>query len=280
MPPWTEPRSLARRLLAAACALGLAAGVAGCAADDAASEPEPAATEDAILGGRSESGWPAVGMLHFNSGNFGTGALISPTMVLTAAHVGKGNPTKFYFGSPPAGKPPTLQNLRSVAVAEIIIHPCYDTPTRFGCPSRDAIDIALVRLAEPISDVVPLKVIDRPLFEIWDFVSPWVGQRCAAVGFGAYVGDDKKATFGSRRSASSIVSWVGPTELVTARGTGIATSGDSGGPLVCGDQIIGTVRGSAGGSIPKDASPYERIKEGYERSDLWRDWIARGGKER
>ncbi len=255
----------------------VAGALAGCAAETA-EETAPASSEDAILGGRSEPSWPAVGMLHFESGNFGTGSLISPTMVLTAAHVAKGNPTKFYFGSPPAGQPPTLANLRSVAVAQIIIHPCYDAPKGFFCPNDGPIDVALVRLAEPIGDVAPLKVVDHSIFGFWQFVSPYIGQTCDAVGFGAYVGDDKKATFGSRRSATSRVASVGFTELATARGTGIATSGDSGGPLVCNGEIIGTVRGSAGGVIPKDASPYERVKEGYERSDLWRGWIASGGR--
>lgn len=254
----------------------VAGALAGCVGDPA-EEAAPASSEDAILGGRSESSWPAVGMLHFNSGNFGTGSLISSTMVLTAAHVAKGNPTKFYFGSPREGLPPTLANLRSAVVAQIIIHPCYDAPKGFGCPNDGAVDIALVRLAEPITDVVPLKVVDHSIFDFWQLVSPYIGQSCDAVGFGAHVGDDKKATFGSRRSATSSVATVGRTELATVRGTGIATSGDSGGPLVCNGQIIGTVRGSAGGAIPKDVSPYERVKEGYERSDLWRGWIASGG---
>ncbi len=271
MPVSTEP---ALRVLGS---LLLAGAIAGCAAP-AAEEPAPGSTEDAILGGQSETSWPAVGMLHFKSGNFGTGSLISPTMVLTAAHVAKGNPTKFYFGSPPAGSAPTLANLRSVAVAQIIVHPCYDRPRSFGCPGTDAIDVALVRLAEPIHDVAPLPVVDRSIVEVWQFVSPYVGQSCTAVGFGAHLGADQKATFGSRRSATSSVAMVGPTELVTVRGTGIASSGDSGGPLVCAGQIIGTVRGSAGGAIPKGASPYERVKEGYERSDLWRTWIATEGE--
>jgi Trypsin len=277
MPATTE--SVAVRALASLAVLaGLSLLAGGCAAE-AEEADAPAASEDAILGGQAERGWPAVGMLRFKSGNFGTGSLISPTLVLTAAHVAKGNPTVFHYGTPAAGKAPTFDNLRAVPVAQITIHPCYDTPKAAGCPG-DVIDIALVRLAEPIRDVAPLAVVDAPLLAPWDFVSPWLGESCTAVGFGAHLGEDDKATFGMRRSATSRVSQIGPTELVTVRGTGIATSGDSGGPLVCSGRIIGTVRGSAGGAIPKDASPYERIKEGYERSDLWRTWIASEGTRR
>lgn len=265
---------LALALAACACALALA----GCAADSTTDESEADATSssaDAILGGGVETGWPAVGMLRFASGNFGSGALISPTIVLTAAHVASGNPTQFYYGTPPAGKAPTHENLRAVPVAETIIHPCYTKPKSEGCPG-EAIDIAIVRLATPITDVEPLRVVDRPLEYFWGTLSPYEGDSCVAVGFGAHLSADKKVTFGTRRSARSTIKSVDKTELVTVRGTGIATSGDSGGPLVCGGRIIGTVRGASGGLTP--GSPYERSREGYERSDLWRDWIATTGR--
>lgn len=266
---------LARLVTAAACAFV----VAGCAADSADAEGEEpdatASSADAILGGGVETGWPAVGQLRFASGNFGSGALIAPTVVLTAAHVAGGKPTHFYYGTPPAGKAPTFENLRSAAVAEIIIHPCYAKPKSAGCPG-DAIDLAIVHLAEPITDVQPLRVVEWPLEYFWGTLSPYEGDSCTAIGFGAHLSADKKVTFGTRRSARSTVKSVDATELVTVRGTGIATSGDSGGPLVCGNRIIGAVRGNAGKAVA--GSPYERIREGYERTDLWRDWIAKGGR--
>lgn len=267
----------------------LVAVVAACALPGCAAEPssdqeagETGESEDAILGGSVESGWPAVGMLRFASGNFGTGALISPTLVLTAAHVAAGNPTQFFYGTPPAGKPPTPANLRSAAVAEIIIHPCYAAPKAAGCPQAgeakaNPIDLAIVRLAAPIEDVEPLRVVDSPLEYFWGRISPYEGDSCVAVGFGGHLLPDGKSVSGTRRSARSTIRSVDETELVTVRGTGIATSGDSGGPLVCGGRIVATVRGAARGGLVK-GSPLERIREGYERSDLWRTWIAREGK--
>jgi hypothetical protein len=281
----TEPKSrrvarvarLARRAGGVAVALA-AFALPGCAAEAGSEAPEPdavASSEDAILGGGVENGWPAVGMLRFASGNFGSGALIAPTIVLTAAHVAGGNPTHFYYGTPPAGKAPTHENLRAAPVAEIYIHPCYEKPKSKDCPA-DVVDVAIVRLARPVTDVEPLRVIEWPLEYFWGKLSPYEGESCVAVGFGAHLSADKKVTFGTRRSARSTVKSVDDSELVTVRGTGIATSGDSGGPLVCGGRIIGTVRGASGGLTP--GSPYERSREAYERSDLWRGWIATTGR--
>lgn len=271
--------NLLRRFLGGALALTVAATAVGCAADTASDDGDHGASQDAILGGQSEPNYPAVGMLHFESGAFGTGSLISPTMVLTAAHVALGHPTQFFYGSPPAGKAPTPANLSVVPVAEVIVHPCYEKPKAAGCPG-DEIDVALVRLAVPIFNAKPLKIIDSAVITYWGSWAPFSltpsGTTCAAVGFGGYVDARGKAHAGSRRSATSIIDSIGPTELVTRRGTGIATGGDSGGPLICGDLIVGTVRGSAG-AIPKGSNSFARTREGYERTDLWRAWINASG---
>lgn len=284
MPPSAERASsftsLWRRVLGAAVALTVAATAAGCAADTASDDAEQGASQDAILGGQSEPNYPGVGMLQFKSGSFGTGALISPTLVLTAAHVALGHPTQFFYGTPAAGKTPTSENLSWVPVAEIIVHPCYQTPKAAGCPGTDKIDVALVRLAKPIYEVKPLKLVEGSLMSYWSPFAPFsltpAGTTCAAVGFGAYIAPDGKTSLGSRRSATSIIDSIGPTEIVTTRGTGIATGGDSGGPLICGDLIVGTVRGSAA-ATPKGSNEYLRIKEGYQRTDLWRAWINSNG---
>jgi hypothetical protein len=239
---------------------------AGCAAD--ASEDGADVSSDAILGGSVEPSHPAVGMLLFPSGNLGTGTLIAPNVVLTAAHVALGHPHTFFYGSPPPGKPPVRANLKSVAVAEALVHPCYES--HVGCGS-ERIDVALVRLASPVLDVPTVPIVDRPLEWLFGLISPYEGDTCVAVGFGVHE-EGAKVTIGTRRSSKSKIVSVGDTELVTSWVTGIATSGDSGGPLLCGGKIVGTVRGSAEDVHSND--PYARTREGYERTDLHRSWIA------
>lgn len=63
---------------------------------------------------RVERNYPAVGLLRFPSKNFGSGALITPTVVLTAAHVALGKPDTFFFGTVAKGKSPNAATLRSV----------------------------------------------------------------------------------------------------------------------------------------------------------------------
>ncbi len=232
-------------------------------ADDVGTDEAP------ILNGAFDAGHPAVGLLRFASGSFGSGTLIAPGWVLTAAHVAGGNPKDFYFGSPAAGQAPSFGSLRHVGVDRVVINPCYASRA-WPCPS-DPIDVALVHLSTPITDVAPIPLVDVPLELLWGIWSPFEGKSCEAVGFGGFIDASGRATNGTRRMAKSTIDSVGSTELVTVRDMGIATSGDSGGPLLCNGRIVGPVRGSAG-AIPKD-QPLERTREGYERTDLRREWI-------
>lgn len=260
------PRRLASSLLL------LAASVlaSGCAAET--EEEEAASVDDAILGGVVERGHPAVGI--FTMGRaIGSGVLIAPDIVLTAAHVAGGKPTTFHYGSPANGKPPTRENLRVVEVASTIIHPCAARRAGDDCPGPkgDPVDVALVKLKTPIRDVEPVPLIDAPMRYFWGLLSPYEDDSCVAVGFGAHYDAAGKVSFAMRRSARVQIDDVKDAELVTVRETGIATGGDSGGPLLCSGRIVGVVRGSAG-AVPKDR-PFERSREAYERIDLHRAWI-------
>lgn len=258
-------RLLPLALLGAALLVGCGGAPDG-ADDDGAS----GASVDPILGGQVEPSFPNVGMLRFASGSFGSGVLVAPNVVLTAAHVARGKPTQFFYGVPAAGKAPVPANLRSAKVAETLVHPCYtDAKGKANPACSHVIDVALVRLDEDIVDVAPVPIEQRDLRYLFGLISPWEGDTCMAVGFGAHLEKNGQATIGTRRSSRSTLADVDSTEVVVKWTTGIATSGDSGGPLICGGRIVGTVRGSVGAT-----NGYERTNEGYIRVDLVREWVS------
>lgn len=235
--------------------------------------PEGQSSEEAINGGQVERGQPAIGLLRFASGNFGSGALIAPNVVLTAAHVALGKPHTFYFGAVAAGKSPVPANLQSAPIEEWVVHPCYDAPNGPGCPGK--LDVAVVHLAAPVTSVAPLRLYQGDLRRFWGLYNPYLGDVCTAVGFGAHLTptaqNPNAFTAGTRRSAKSKIVEVNGTELVVNWVTGIATSGDSGSPLVCDGLIVGTVRGSA----DKSNVGVERTREGYVRIDRSADFVDR-----
>ena len=252
--------------------LGLAClASSACSAEVTDADPLAAESgEEAINGGQVERSYPAVGLLRFPSKNFGSGALIAPNVVLTAAHVALGKPDTFFFGKVAAKVSPSAATLRSVPIKEWKVHPCYATPLPDGCPGR--LDVAVVHLAEPIKDVAPLPRYEGDLRLFWGLYNPFVGDTCVAVGFGAHLEPDGKPgawTAGVRRSAKSWIESVEDNEVVVRWISGIATSGDSGSPLLCNGKIVGTVRGSA------DASNkgVERMREGYIRIDRVADFV-------
>lgn len=234
----------------------------GCAL--ATTEP---ANESDIQGGAVERARPAVGMVRLVNGNFGTGVLIRPNVVLTAGHVAERELSGFYFGTPPAGKEPTMENLEHVAVAEQILGSCYASGgfPKAGCAEN--VDVGLLRLAEDVASVQPAPMYLGSLDEVAPVLR---SASLVAVGFGCYTVPESGAqTWGTRRSAISTFRALGSVELATRPATGIATSGDSGGPLFFNGMIIGTVRGG----LPVAGNSCGRSEEYYVRIDRVRDWI-------
>jgi secreted trypsin-like serine protease len=196
-------------------ALLLLAGSA-CAELDSDTSPEPGAygaAESSIVGGQLEDGYAAVGAFVYRGDAFCTGTLVSPRVVVTAAHCLEDGVrgTSFYFGRDVNGS-----GGYSIPVEAGYLHPDY---RRWAYHD----DIAVAWLAEP-SDATPIALPRRAMN------SGFVGEEALFVGYGVtrWNRDDT----GRKRSV-----WIPITSVRrdTFRygGDGVQTcGGDSGGPTL------------------------------------------------
>jgi len=226
-----------------------------------------AAPAQAIVGGgapQAEGVGRAVVTIVGSRGNFCTGSLVAPKVVLTAAHcVQPGAEYRIVnYGS----SQPELQNVRSVA-----IHPAFNMASMQA--HRATADVALLQLEQPPKGRVPA-VLGMPTIPIA------IGGRFTIAGIGVTVRGDGKSG-GTIRVAGLVVSGKPGTlqiRLVDPVGQGVreglgACTGDSGAPVFedkpSGPAVIGVVSWSTG---PNGSAGCGGIT-GVTPLTLYRDWI-------
>ena len=171
-----------------------------------------------IVGGSEEDGFDAVGALVVDNGeSFCTGTLVSDRVVVTAAHclVDEDEDAELgFFIGPDTNEP---SGGRVIAVESFHLHPDYDD---FELDN----DIAVVRLAESVTGVSPIPLLQESMTD------EWVGRDLVFVGYG--ITGSGEGGYGRKMSVTIPISEVHPMSFRYDHDSKNTCSGDSGGPAL------------------------------------------------
>jgi hypothetical protein len=192
---------------------------------------ETGVTSQAVTNASGDSGDPAVVALVRSNAVVCSGTLISPHVVLTAAHCGIDETTfpqyQAYFGSSPAS------GGTFVTLSAALVHPGFDSSTL-------ANDLALVVLASDVS-TAPVPVLPSSSDSLA------AGATLRVVGFGSS-GDGGGNV---KRSGTASVAGVASNTIGLVPGPSLPCEGDSGGP---GFFTVGSIEYLAGVTSDGDAA--------------------------
>lgn len=200
-------------------------------------------------------------------GNFCSGTMIAPTIVLTAAHCVQNGAT-YKIVEYDAQRTPQLRD-----VAQVAVHPQFNLQTMLA--HRATADVALLRLAGPIAAGRQPVLLGTPRMPIA------VGGRFTIAGIGVTVRGDGKSGGIVRAASLATTGQPGTLQirlvdpLAGGKRDGLgACTGDSGGPVFEDQQGRSVVVGVISWSTGPNSTAGCGGMTGVTPFSLYRDWIV------